>query len=656
VIANEKYLGALVEYLDEGRLRPGLVVREQANQIVVVDATGREHPVARDLVMVRHPERNISRENLAAAIATLEEERTRLNAELDLDLLWEVVREHGRGFSAEELAELFFGRRSAAATAVMLEALFNDRLYFVRRHMEFLARSPDQVDRLRMQYEKVRLRSEAGRRTRNLLRGVLEDGMVPSPDEASELIAQLTRYLDNPFTRSRELTAMLEAAVSDISPAEAAYEILERLDAAPPGPRFALIGGVRTGFSEAVLAEAHIATPPERPTGDDSCAVTIDDEETVEIDDAISCEPLSDGELRVRIHIALVADYVPKGGAIDTEAAARGATVYLPETTVRMLPDSISTDAASLTAGQLRHVLTTDVRLASNGDLIDYSIYPEAIRIAQRLSYDEADCLICAPETSQAQTGSAALLQRLHQAAIKLRGHRRNAGAILIQRREPKIKVIDGDIDLKIIDNTSASRQLVAEFMVLSNYVAARMASDRRVPMIYRVQPGTGGDFAAQRPRLSLYPEFHAGVGLDRYVQVSSPIRRYMDLVLQRQLLAALPEHGSTAYQPEELLNVLAAAENADADGKELERRAKRYWILRYLERHALNQPLEATVLRDGASAELDAYAVRGSLHGAPNVASNARIIVQIARVEPVRGWLTLDYLSAASAVAEDAH
>jgi exoribonuclease-2 len=655
VTPNEKYLGALVEYLDEGRLRPGLVVREQANQVVVVDAAGRERPVARDLVLVRHHEGKVSRENLAAVIAAIEEERARLSAEVDLDLLWEVVREHGRGFSAEELAELFFGRRSAAGAAVMLEALFNDRLYFVRRHLEFVARGPDQVDRLRKQYEKVRLRSEAGRRTRNLLRGVLEDGMVPSPDEASELITQLTRFLENPFSRSRELTAMLEAAVSDISPAEAAYEILERLDAAPPGPRFALIGGVRVGFSEAALAETHRDRPPERQAGDDSCAVTIDDEETIEIDDAISCEPLPDGGLRVRVHIALVADYVIKGDAIDTEAAARGATVYLPETTVRMLPDSISTDAASLTAGQMRHVLTTDVRLASNGDLISYSIYPGAIRVAERLNYDEADRLLCTPEAGQAQTGSAALLQRLHQAAIKLRTRRRNAGAILIQRREPKIKVVDREIELKIIDNTSASRQLVAEFMVLSNYVAARMASDRRIPMIYRVQPGTGGDFTTQRPRLSLYPEFHAGVGLDCYMQVSSPIRRYMDLVLQRQLIAGLPEHGSTAYQPEELLNVLAAAENAETDGKELERRAKRYWVLRYLERHALNQSLEAIVLRDGASAELDAYAVRGSLHGAPNVASNTRVIVRIARIEPVRGWLTLDYVSTAAAVTEDA-
>src|SRR5580693_5987469 len=105
--SNPKYLGTLVEFLDEGRLKPGLVVREQANLVAVVD--------------------------------TLRAEHAHLAAELDLNLLWEVVREQGRSFTAEELAELFFGGRSASATSAMLEALFNDRLYFVRRHMEFVA-------------------------------------------------------------------------------------------------------------------------------------------------------------------------------------------------------------------------------------------------------------------------------------------------------------------------------------------------------------------------------------------------------------------------------------------------------------------------------------------------------------------------------------
>lgn len=653
VDSNPKYLGTLIEFLDEGRLKPGLVVREQANQVTVAEAGGRERSVARDLIMLRHPDPKVTRDNLVATVTALEAEHAQLTAQLDLNLLWEVVREHGRSFSAEELAELFFGRRSASATSVMLEALFNDRLFFVRRHLEFVARSAEQVERLRIQYDKVRLRSEASRHTRNLIRGVLEDGLVPSPDEAAPLVGELRRYLDNPFTRNRDLTAMIEAAVTDITPAEAAYEILERLGAAPPGPRFVIIGGVRTGFSEAAIAEANHVVAPARDAGDDTAAVTIDDDDTVEVDDALSCEPLADGGLRVRIHIALVADFVARHGPMDKEAAARATTVYLPEATIRMLPDRIASDAASLIAGHERHVLTTDVQLSAAGDITGYSIYPSRIRIAARLSYDACDAMLAA----ESDTAQAVALRRLHDAAFKLRDRRRAAGALVVHRREPKIKVRgDGEIELTLIDSMSPSRQLVAELMVLSNYAAARWAANNRVPIIYRVQPVVGGDYAAQRPRLSLHPEFHAGVGLDYYAQASSPLRRYMDLVLQRQLLAALARPPSGAYQADELLTVLANAEAAEAEGKELERRAKRYWILRYLERNALGRPLEATTLRDGASAELDAYAVRGSLRGAPNLASQARIVVRIARVEPVRGWLGLDYLSTVPRTAEGAH
>jgi len=653
VESNAKYLGMLIEFLDEGRLKPGLVVREQGNQLAVTEAHGRERSIARDLVMVRHPERKVTRDTLAAAVAELESERAHLTGELDLNLLWEVMREQGRSFDAEELAELFFGRRSPSATSVMLEALFNDRLYFVRRHLEFVARDADQVERLRIQYDKIRLRSEASRHTRNLIRGILEDGLIAPPEEAVSLIAELRRYLDNPFTRSRDLTAMIEAAVTDIAPAEAAYEILERLGAPLPGPRFVIIGGVRTSFPEAAIAEANqVMRAPIRSAGDDTAAVTIDDDDTIEIDDALSCEPLADGGMRVRIHIALVADFVGIHGPMDQEAAARATTVYLPEATIRMLPDRIACEAASLIAGEDRHVLTTDIRLSANGEITGYSIYPSRIRIAARLSYDACDALLAA----ESNTAQAAALRGMHEVALKLRERRRLAGALLIHRSEPKIKVgDDGQIELTLIDSMSPSRQLVAELMVLSNYAAARWAADHRVTIIYRVQPNTTGEFPAQRPRLSLHPEFHAGIGLDFYAQMSSPIRRYVDLVLQRQLLAALADPPHVAYQADELLTVMANAEAAEAEGRELERRAKRYWILRYLESNALERSLEAVALRDGASAELSAYAVRGSLHGAPNLASQSRILVRIARVEAMRGWLTLDFIGLAPRAAEGA-
>jgi exoribonuclease II len=297
-------------------------------------------------------------------------------------------------------------------------------------------------------------------------------------------------------------------------------------------------------------------------------------------------------------------------------------------------------------------VLTTDVTIAPEGEVTEASVYPSRIRISQRLDYDRADQVLADPEFSGEIADS---LRALNLAASRLRERRRRAGALFIQRHEAKVRVRGDDIQIEVIDTSSPSRLLVGEFMVLSNYVAARYAAEHRIPIIFRVQPKTNGEFASQRPRLSLYPEYHAGIGLDYYAQFSSPIRRYADLVLQRQLIAALVTPDRSAYSQEELLAVLAGAENAEADGRELERRAKRYWTLRYLERHAIDAELAAIVTREGASAELTDYGVRGTLHGAPHVPTGSLIVVQVGRVDPIRGWLTMDYVRPASEVIESA-
>jgi len=636
----EKWSGSLVEYLDRGQFRAGLVVREQDRHVAIVDAAGQEHLVSRDLVMLQHPERRPARDQASAAIAAFQSERAELADELDLNLLWEVAQEQGRGFSAAELAELFFGTRSAVATSVMLEALINDRLFFVRRHMEFVPRSPEQVERLRLQQDRIRGRSEGARRTQSMVRDILSGAVPPPSPETAALADELAKYLRNPSTRSRDLTQILTAAAPDLDPAETCFETLERLGAKPDAPRFAFIAGLPTRFSDAALAEAAAAVAAPRPFIDAGFTITIDDDDTVEIDDALSCEMLASGGLRVCVHIALVADFVAKGGAVDQEAASRATTVYLPETTVPMLPESISSERASLVQDRERHVLTTDLTISPSGEIENATIYPARIRIVKRLDYGEADrALASAPSNDRV----GAMLRLLHQSAGKLRERRRMAGAAMVHRREPKVIVRDGDIQIRVLDSNSPSRSLVAEFMVLSNFVAARFAAENRIPIIYRVQPETRGE--GQRPRLSLYPEYHAGVGLDYYAQFSSPIRRYADLVLQRQLVASLAERPVQPYSVEELLTVLAGAEAAEASGRELERRAKRYWILRYLERNSMGSPLKAFVAREGATAELADFAVRGTLRGAPSLPDQSPVLVQISRVDPLRGWLAFDYL-----------
>jgi exoribonuclease-2 len=640
-----KYAGTIVEYLDQGRFRAALALREQDRHVAVLDADGRERMIARDLVMIAHPQRRPAREAAAGAIAALEAERAALRADLDLNLLWEIVQEQGHSFTAPELADLFFGRRSSIADSVMLEALIGDRLYFTRRHMDFVPRAPDQVERLRLQQDRVRTRSDDYRRIQASLREVLAGAARPPGNEAAALGENLNKYLKNPFTRSRELTQMLTAIAPEVDPAEAAFEILERLGVRPAAPRFVMVAGLPAEFSAAASAEAKTAAAPHRPLAASGYTLTIDDEDTVEVDDALACEALPGGAIRVRVHIALVADFVAKGGAMDAEAAARATTVYLPEATIRMLPDAVSCDMASLTQGSERPVLTTDVTISPAGEVLSASIYPSRIAITRRLDYQQTDRILGGdPATDPA----AATLAMLADAAARLRERRRTAGAMLMHRREAKVRVRGDEIEIILLDSNSPSRMLVAEFMVLSNFVAARFAAEHRIPIIYRVQPDLRGDATMQRPRLSMYPEFHAGIGLEYYAQLSSPIRRYADLVLQRQLLAALSNTGAQAYSVDELLAVLAGAENAEASGRELERRAKRYWTLRYLERYAADTPLRAIATRDGAGAELADFVVRGTLRGAPNLADDTPIIVQLSRVDPLRGWLALDYLRTA--------
>ena len=290
-----KYTGVIIEYLDQGRLKAALVTREQERHLAVIDSAGHERLVPRDLVLMRHLERRADRENVAEALAELEHDRAELAAELDLELLWQVAQEQSRSFSAVELADLFFGRKSNAAASVMLEALLNDRTYFVRRHMDFVPRTPDQVERLRIQNDRIRSRSDDYRKIQKHLRDVLNGAEKPPADEAAALVEELSRYLKNPFTRSRDLTQMLTQAAPDVDPGEAAFEILERLGAPLRVPRFAFIAGLKDEFSDAVMKEASAVVPGPRAISDGGFAVTVDDEDTVEVDDALSCEALADG-------------------------------------------------------------------------------------------------------------------------------------------------------------------------------------------------------------------------------------------------------------------------------------------------------------------------------------------------------------------------
>jgi exoribonuclease-2 len=377
-------------------------------------------------------------------------------------------------------------------------------------------------------------------------------------------------------------------------------------------------------------------------------AISIDDEDTIEVDDALTI--YRDGnDYVVGIHIADVSGFVSKGDAFDVEALKRASTIYLPNKAVRMLPERVSTDLASLKKGADRAVFSLEVRFDENFNRSSHRLLLATIEVQERLTYEEADERIRSGDPN---------LTALHQIAMSLRTERETLGAVNFRRAELKIRVSreNGTDEIRVSssDPNSASRILVSEMMVLLNRLAADFAATENFPVIFRTQeprdplPPEALSLPEalafdklrrtfKRSRLSLTPGLHSGLGLTAYTQVSSPIRRYSDLVTQRQF-TALMEGKPIPHAREELLHVLAAAEGAELEIRAIEERSTSYWLLQYLAREKMGAVLNAIVLDRKGTVELDEFYLRGRLPDPGVTEPGTMVHVMIDGIDPLRG------------------
>jgi len=229
-----------------------------------------------------------------------------------------------------------------------------------------------------------------------------------------------------------------------------------------------------------------------------------------------------------------------------------------------------------------------------------------------------------------------------------------------LNRPELKITVRGNEISLHEDDPDTPSHNLVQEFMILANHLAARYALRHEIPIIYRVQdmssepvhpvhPYHALDFDREvrkmkRTRLSTCPQPHAGLGLDLYTQVSSPLRRYADLVIQRQLTAHLCAQ-ALPYTQEELFAVLDNVESTTSQNRALEREARRYWVLEYLRRTGMDQDYRATIVRlEGVMvlAELAGFYERGVVMTRDRHYPGEELQVRLQEVKPQLGRLVM--------------
>ncbi len=535
-----------------------------------------------------------------------------------LEVAWELLVEDGESASPAEMALLLFSDTSAALCYAAYVLLSDDKLYFKLKGDRYEPRSRNQVEELKHQLEVAAQRQQELEGFWARLEQALAQASVEWQSSDRPRLEALERFAtlgEEATHRSLALETLVHLKRSETP--QAAFQLLVDLGLWSPHENlFLRRSQIPVQFPNKVLEVAHhrIESPPpdldtDRVDLTHLKVYTIDDESTREIDDGLSLEYLPDGQERIWIHIADPTRWVIPGDELDLEARRRSTTIYLPTGMIPMFPSELATGPMSLVQGKICCALSFGVILDATGEVQDFQICASSIKTTYRLTYEDVDEML---ELGGVQEESE--LEAIALWAKRRKDWRQTQGAISIHMPESSIKVQDDEITIEVL-NDSIARQLVAEMMILAGEVAARYGQTHNIPIPFRNQPqpelppeeelillpaGPVRFCAIRRcmPRseLSITPAGHASLGLGTYTQVTSPIRRYTDLLTHFQLKAHL-RGTAPPFSAQEVQDLTMSISSTVQEAVLVERQTNRYWGLEYL-RRLPNEVWEALMLR----------------------------------------------------------
>ena len=404
-----------------------------------------------------------------------------------------------------------------------------------------------------------------------------------------------------------------------------------------------------TGFADVAVpvVKDELALSP-------ATAFSIDDSSTTEIDDALSVQGLGSGQVVVGVHIAAPALAFAPGSAVAQIARDRLSTVYIPGHKLTMLPDPV-VEAFTLAEGRDAAVVSLYATL-DEATLATLSVETrvERVRIAANLRHDLLDADV--DETALAVGLPASVpfareLTFLHAFAQALKARREQVRGKPENFNRPdysfRLAVADGGaivgderVEIEPRRRGSPLDLIVAELMILANSTWGGWLAACGVPGIYRSQASLA---PGVKVRMSTQPGPHAGIGVAQYAWATSPLRRYVDLVNQWQIVACA-RHGRTAglvapFKPKDvqLLATIADFDASYAAYNAFQAQIERYWSLQYLAQRDIHE-LDASVLKDGL-VRADALPLVFRAAGAEPLARGSAVRVRLGAVD----LLTLD-------------
>ncbi|MDR1858208.1 MAG: RNB domain-containing ribonuclease [Treponema sp.] len=600
--------------------KPALVKEHDQDKIAIVLSDGAQIKVREKDIEIIHP-------GPVNNLKEIDEAASMESSGGAIREAWELLLAEQSPVSLGELAGLAFGEYSPASAWAAFR-LLQDGLYFTGTVGAVQSRQRDQVEAgEKKREEKARETREREMflerlRNRSPFLGIGDWGSgtgekhhppVPIPQSLFPSPQSPVPLDDRRFIQDIEALAYGRSAKSrtmkDIGLGETPEEAHALLVECGFWPKEANPHPARFGVS-LLPAQSVPGPPPEESRRDLShmAAFAIDSPWSHDPDDAVSLE-VEGGRQVLYVHVADPAASIGSDSPCEREARDRGATLYIPEGSIRMIAEEALplfalgfTEGKNASPAERSPALTFKMALDSSGEISETEIFPSIVKVS-RLTYREADELMAG-----AGGDGAGALRDLFALAQRNAARRSASGAISIDMPETHISLNppprpdraevplrnQGQVTIEPVVRYR-SMELVRECMLLAGEGAGTWAMQRNLPFPYVTQetgetpdeifPGLAGAYQLRRcmraRTMSVKPGLHWGLGLETYTQVTSPLRRHGDLLAHIQIRALL--RGDSPLSTEEVLERISAGEIAAAAVARAERASRHHWTMVYL-------------------------------------------------------------------------